>query len=258
MIHTWSEGPANLGMPETILLETIEKVRRHPWWKARASLAVGLLARHRVVPPARVADVGCGWGTNLDLLEERGYRATGLDISRPALEMIDRPNRTLVVADLNQEFPREARGSYDACLVLDVIEHLENDQAALARIAQLLVAKGICIVSVPALPQLFSVFDKIQGHRRRYLPESLRVAFRETGLNVQSMFWWGLWMVPVLRLARRNNEGDTNPARYAEFLRLPMWPGPQLMALAHAIEKPLAMNGWLPKGTSLFAVAQRL
>ena len=258
MIDTWSEGPANLGMPETILLETMENVRRHPWWKARASLAVALLERHRVLPPARVADIGCGWGTNLDLLERRGYRATGLDISRRALEMIDKPDRNLIVADLNQEFPRDSQGGYDACLVLDVIEHLEDDQAALARIAHLLIPKGTCIVSVPALPHLFSTFDKIQGHRRRYLPESLRTVFRETGLTLQTVFWWGLWMVPLRTLARRNTKSDADPSPYSAFLRLPMWPGPHLMALAHAIEKPLAMKGWLPKGTSLFALAKRL
>ena len=259
MITTWSQGPADASMPEELLVGLMDTVRRHPWWVARASLAADLLAKRGIAPPARVADVGCGWGTNLDLLERRGYRVTGLDISRRTLELLDNPNRHLVEANLNEEFPAAARGDYDACLVLDVIEHLDDDRAALARIAGLLVPGGVCIVSVPALPDLFSDFDKLQGHRRRYLPESLRAAFRETGLQVESLFWWGFWMTPILRLMRLKGRKEAEPERqsYADYLRLPAWPGPQLMRLAYALEQPFALKGWLPKGTSLFAIARR-
>ena len=54
------------------------------------------------MPSADVADVGCGWGVNLDALEEAGYTVRGLDISRQVLERIDRPSRRLIEADLNQ------------------------------------------------------------------------------------------------------------------------------------------------------------
>lgn len=259
MIETWSQGPADAGMPEALLVGLMETVHRHPWWRARASLAATLLAKRGILPPARVADVGCGWGTNLDLLEHRGYRVTGFDISRRALELIDNPSRNLVEADLNQEFPSHGRASYDACLVLDVIEHLNDDRGALARVAELLVPGGICIVSVPALPDLFSDYDQLQGHRRRYVPKTLREAFRDTGLQVESIFWWGFWMLPVLRSmrAKLGSRAGSELQTYADYLRLPPWPGPQLMTLAYAIEKPLAPRGWLPKGTSLFAVARR-
>jgi SAM-dependent methyltransferase len=259
MITTWSHGPPDEGMPEALLVEMMDQVRRHPWWRARASLAVAVLQKWNVRPPARVADVGCGWGTNLEALEEAEYRVTGLDVSRRVLELIDTTGRSLVEADLNQDFPAEALRRYDGCLLLDVIEHIDNDRQALERIAGLLVPRGLCLVSVPALPELFSDFDEVQGHRRRYTPASLRAAFTRTGLQVESVFWWGFWMLPVLRLMRLRfrTDGKTKVKTYADYLRLPAWPGPQLMSLTYSLEKLPALCGWLPKGTSLFAVARR-
>ena len=106
MISTWSQGAADGNMPEVLLTETLEKVRVHPWWQARARLALAALQKQGIAPPMTVADVGCGWGTNLDALEKTGYAAAGFDISRRILEMIDRPGRMLVEADLNQQIGR--------------------------------------------------------------------------------------------------------------------------------------------------------
>lgn len=78
---------------------------------------------------------------------------------------------------------------FDALLALDVIEHLDDDRGAVMRMASLLKPGGLAIISVPALPELFSDFDEVQGHRRRYVPETLRAAFQDTGLTVREIFW---------------------------------------------------------------------
>ena len=132
MIHHWSEGVADHNMTEDILVELGSLIHRHPWWRARARLTQELLRRLGVSPPARVLDVGCGWGITLEALEQTGYRATGTDISRMALERLDRPGRELVEMDLTKPLPVEAVGGYDAVLALDVIEHLDDDRAAVA------------------------------------------------------------------------------------------------------------------------------
>ena len=245
-------------MPESLLTETLSQVRRHPWWRARARLALAILRSRRIMPPARVLDVGCGWGVNLLALESGGYTAIGLDSSRQILERIDCPNRRLIEADLTQELP-EQRVLSDAMLVLDVIEHIDDDRGFLRRIAQLLLPGGVAVVSVPARPDLFSEFDRIQGHRRRYLPDSLRAAFVDSGLRVSQLFWWGAWMVPVLRRMRSVNRvvGGEHTETYMEYLRLPWWPLPLAMQLLYALEQPMAMSGKLVTGSSLFAIAER-
>ena len=175
MIEVWSSGNPDEAMDESILAELSRQVRRHPWWRARAALTRSLLKKRAVHTPARVLDAGCGWGSTLLMLENAGYHATGLDLSRRALHQLDaeRPGRRLIEADLSQNLPVSATPDFDAVLALDVIEHLDDDRAAVARLARLVRPGGWLILSVPALPQLFSEFDAIQGHRRRYMPASL-------------------------------------------------------------------------------------
>jgi SAM-dependent methyltransferase len=246
-------------MPEKLLVETYDRVRRHPWWLARAELALEVFHQAGFRPPGTILDVGCGWGVTLGVFEAAGYRATGLDISRRILELIDNPQRHLVEADLNQD-PPETRRLYDGILILDVLEHLDDDRGALSRVAKLARPGAIIVTSVPALLSLYSEFDDIQGHRRRYAPETLRAAFEGTGFGLKSVFWWGAWMVPVLRWTRRraDTKRGSEPARYSEYLRVPPWPAPLLMKLLYAREKRLALQQRLRTGTSLFAVGQRL
>jgi SAM-dependent methyltransferase len=234
-------------------------VNRHPWWRARAELTLSLLERLGVRPPSRVLDAGCGWGTTLDALEGRGYRAEGLDIARGALERLDRPGRTLIEADLTAPLPSGFE-PYDAVLALDVLEHLDDDQAAASRLGALArPGGGVVVVSVPARPDLFSEFDEVQGHRRRYEPDGLRATLAGAGLAVDRVFWWGSWMVPVLRRRkdrRRAEPGESAARAYARYLELPPWPGPMVLKLAFALERARALDGHLTTGTSLFAVAR--
>jgi 2-polyprenyl-3-methyl-5-hydroxy-6-metoxy-1,4-benzoquinol methylase len=262
MITTWSAGQPDDHMVEEILIEQAGLIRMHPWWRARAQLTLALLSRLGVYAPARVLDAGCGWGVNLAALEQRGYSAVGMDISRRALEMLDRERcgRGLVEADLSRSLP-DGLEPYDAVLALDVIEHLDDDRAAIERLGELTSPGGVVIVSVPALPEMFSEFDRIQGHRRRYLPETLRRSFAGTALVLEQIFWWGAWLVPVLHHQRRRPLQAAPrelPSRtYGRYLRLPPWPIPVVFRIAFALEQRPSLAGKLTTGTSLFAVARR-
>jgi 2-polyprenyl-3-methyl-5-hydroxy-6-metoxy-1,4-benzoquinol methylase len=282
MITEYSRGHADDNMAEEILVELAAMVRAHPWWQARTELTLALLRQRAIDPPARVLDVGCGWGVTLEALESRGYQVVGLDVSRRALEQLDRPGRTLVEADLTQPLPAGI-APFDVVLALDVLEHLDDDRQAVARLGQLVAPGGHVIVSVPALPEMFTEFDAIQGHRRRYLPETLQAAFLDTGLAVERTFWWGSWLVPVLSRQRartrtresrrlrldpahsslsrqrawtRIQTGVSATEAYRRYLQLPPWPLPHLLRAAFALEQGRTLRAKLRTGTSLFAVAR--
>jgi SAM-dependent methyltransferase len=259
MIATWSAGAPGAYLAAEELAEQCALVRRHPWWRARADLVLALLPQLGVRPPSRVLDAGTGWGVTFRALERRGYRVTGLDVSRPALELLERedPGRALVEADLTRP-PAETGEMYDAVLALDVIEHLDDDRAAVAALGRLAAPGGVVLVSVPALPDLYTEFDALQDHRRRYLPETLRGAFAGADLTLERVFWWGSWLVPLLKRqrARASNVG-TPSRRYNDYLRLPAWPGTLVLRALFAWEQGRALAGKAPTGTSLFAVARR-
>ena len=67
----------------------------------------------------------------------------------------------------------DPRSRFDTILYIDVLEHIEDDRAEIARAAKLLAPRGALIVLSPAFQQLFSDFDRSVGHFRRYTRASL-------------------------------------------------------------------------------------
>jgi SAM-dependent methyltransferase len=257
MIITWSQGAPEENMDEEILVQLSDIVARHPWWAARADIVLALLETLNIRPPASILEAGCGWGTNLQVLEAAGFRVTGLDISRRALDRLDRPDRQLIEADLSQGLP-SALPTYDCVLALDVIEHIDDDRQAMRELSRLSVPGGRLIVSVPALPELYSEFDEVQGHRRRYTAESLRSCLEEAKLEVHDVLWWGQWMVRPLaarKSHRRRRAGDTSVDIYKRYLALPPWPAPWAMRTMFRIDRRRTLRRRNATGTSLIAVA---
>lgn len=259
MIVSWSPTAPPASMPESILLETGDIVRHHPWWEARAALTIRLLQGMGIRPGARVLDAGCGWGVTLEALERHEYHVTGLDGNRLALEKLDRPDRLLVQADLGK--PLAPLGEpFDAVLGLDVIEHIDEDRVAVANLAALTRVGGVAILSVPALPYLYSEFDQVQGHRRRYQPDTLREAFGGSGLRLERILWWGASMVVPFWFGRRRRRRKTGtPADlYRQYLALPRQPMLGILRVMLALDNALTVRKAAPIGTSLFAIARRL
>ena len=257
MITSWSSSTRETNMNEEILIALRDIVSRHPWWAARAKLILALLARLRLLPPASVLEAGCGWGTNLEALEAAGYKVTGLDVSRKILDQLDRPHRQLIEADLSRPMPGSLP-TYDCVLARDVIEHIDDDHQAAWELGRLLNPGGRAVFSVPALPELYSEFDEVQGHRRRYTAQSLRTCLEEANLVVEDMLWWGQWMVQLLKTRkghRRGRSGDTEVDVYRRYLSLPPWPIPWGMKIMFALDRRRTLRRQNVTGTSLIAIA---
>ncbi|MGH7116798.1 MAG: methyltransferase domain-containing protein, partial [Stellaceae bacterium] len=248
MIICWSRGVAAENMDEDILVELRDLVARHPWWTARARLFLSLLGGIGYRSPCQIIEAGCGWGTNLAALEKAGYIMTGLDVSRSALARLDRLGRTLIEADLSKDLPPNTP-EYDVALAPDVIEHIDDDRGAVRRLAQLTKPGGHVIISVPALPELFSQFDQVQGHRRRYTPESLRNVIAAGGLEIVQILWWGQWMIPLLATRRANTRALSSVQVYKRQLSLPPWPGVWFLRLMFLVDHGRTLQGRNVKGT---------
>lgn len=260
MILTWSSGIPTENMDEEILVGLSDTIARHPWWTARTDLVLAMLEELRILPRASILEAGCGWGINLRALEAAGYEVTGLDVSRRALERLDQPDRLLIEADLSLRLP-DNLPSYDCVLALDVVEHIDEDSEALRELGRLLKPGGRAIVSVPSLPDLYSEFDAIQGHRRRYTAQSLHACLEGAGFAVENILWWGQWMVKPLRARKRRSRsrpGDTRVDVYRRYLALPPWPGTWVMRIMFRIDRWRTLRHRNITGTSLIAVATPL
>ena len=150
-------------------------------------------------PGSRVLNVGAGQGSFSRLLEARGFTVTSAEASAKAVEVLRRCTAGKVVEADAAALPF-ADGTFDAVVLGEVLEHLDDDVAALREARRVLRAGGVIAASVPRNPAWFSSSDRWAGHVRRYTREALLEAFREADLTVEHCVGWGF---PVSALYHR-------------------------------------------------------
>lgn len=150
-------------------------------------------------PGPVVLDVGAGSGTFSKLLSTRGFEVTSTDVSGDALEVLRaRLPGPVVRADATALPFLDA--SFDAVILGEVLEHVEDDSTALSEAARVLRPTGVLAVSVPRNPAWFSGSDHWAGHFRRYTREELVGRAESAGFANVSCKPWGF---PISALYHR-------------------------------------------------------
>ena len=113
-----------------------------------------------------ILNVGCGTGEDLEIISKFG-KTIAMDISKETLSKVVQSDTIQLIRGDAENLPfRE--DVFDIVLMLDVIEHLENDEKSVQQVFTVMNGGGHLIISVPAIPLLFSGHDVGLGHLRRY------------------------------------------------------------------------------------------
>jgi SAM-dependent methyltransferase len=157
---------------------------RHPWEAARADFLIELLRTHGLLlPPRRWLDVGAGDGWLAFELAEAagpGHELLCWDINYDQATLGDLTSRLRGV-DFTAAEPA---GRFDVLLLLDVLEHVEDDTGFLRGLVRdHLAPDGYVLVTVPAWQSLFSAHDAALRHYRRYSPRDARRLLAESELT---------------------------------------------------------------------------
>jgi 2-polyprenyl-3-methyl-5-hydroxy-6-metoxy-1,4-benzoquinol methylase len=150
----------------------------------------------------KVADIGCGHGIlQAQLGSSLGWIVDGYDLNHTALSSSMATNHPIHLYNIHDRVDH-LKGSYDVICLFDVIEHIENEQEFLDSVKFHLKPDGILVLNVPAVPWLYSKYDRVQGHFRRYTLNSLKQTLQLSGFSQVLQSYWGITYVPLL-LARK-------------------------------------------------------
>ena len=101
---------------------------------------------------------------------------------------------------------------YSSIVSLNVIEHLENDGAALRGALDALAPGGYFVAFTPAFPILMSRFDKAVGHHRRYTKRTARALLEDNGFDIVIIKYvnsvgWFAWLIGmrILKITPRDS-----------------------------------------------------
>jgi SAM-dependent methyltransferase len=181
----------------------LSRLRLHLAWRLDRSQEMPDVITRRLAPGASIVDIGCGDGAQMQILSQRGFRMTG----------VERDTRTVslecggegdgegagpqVFEGSAEALPAQLRrGSFDAVMFKQVLEHLVDPVAALRRAAELLAPGGVLFCEVPnaecAMARRSGLSWKhmdVPRHLSFFGADTLRAAAERAGLVFESLFF---------------------------------------------------------------------
>jgi SAM-dependent methyltransferase len=242
---------------DAAVFEELAELEPTSFWFRGRSRVIGWALR-RYFPEARsFLEVGCGTGYTLaalraarSTLELAGgdVHAEGLAVARrrlPGVPLFRIDARTLPFSD-----------AYDVVGAFDVVEHVPEDEQALAALAHAARPGGGVILTVPQHPWLWSPVDEAAHHQRRYTRRELVGKIRGAGLEPVRVTSFMSLLLPVMAAARKRAASADEYDFRSEF-GLPTAVDRSLEAVV-SVERALLRAGVsFPAGGSLLAVARR-
>ena len=178
--------------------------KRHPWEKARAKIIRFLIQKYNS-SCTHILDVGSGDAFVLSYLCSHKigdlYIAVDTAYSKNIIESLTLTNNCSI--NYVQELPESISPRSNCVLLLDVLEHCENDSEILNQLHnEALTQSPIFFITVPAFQCLFSKHDKLLGHYRRYNTKTIRQLCKRSGYDIVSSgyFFTSLFLIRAIQL----------------------------------------------------------
>jgi SAM-dependent methyltransferase len=188
------------------------------WFRSRSRLIEHYVKRY-VPRDGSLLEIGCGTGYVLSGIHRAfpGLRLSGSELHVEGLAFAQRrvPEARFFQADARR---LPFRGAFDAIGAFDVLEHIEDDGAVLAGLHRALRPGGTLLLTVPQHPALWSDFDAISGHVRRYTRAELVQKVDRAGFEVLHSSSFMSILLPAIAvsrfLARRRGANDDPMREY--------------------------------------------
>jgi SAM-dependent methyltransferase len=229
--------------------------KKHWWFVTKKEIVLDTINIYlRKSGDIKVLDIGCGSGLMLNALENIG-QPFGMDMSDEAINFSKEIFRGRVEKGiLPDQIPYE-EDFFDLITALDVIEHVDRDIDSLKAIRSRLVSGGKAVITVPAYMFLWSSFDELNEHKRRYTLSELNSKLVQAGFTVEKISYFNTLLFPAVFVVRMLNNLLKRDG--ASDVDMPSRPLNYILEKIFGIEKYLLRFVRLPFGVSVLAVVRK-
>ena len=182
---------------------------RHFWFKGRQDLIKRFIPNEKI----KILDVGCASGGNLKSLDPK-HDLYGIDLSKEAIKTAkERDLKNVFVANA-ENFPFKDN-EFDLIICSDLLEHVKDDQIVLNEIYRVLKKDGKAVIGVPAFNSLWTEFDEINQHYRRYTRKRFKSIIKNTDFKIKRFSYWNFSIfLPVFFIRSLKRIGIFKTERY--------------------------------------------
>jgi SAM-dependent methyltransferase len=239
-------------MERIVYQQMAELDDRHWWYRARRQIIADLIRREAQLPPgAQILEIGCGTGHNLSMLAGFGH-VDALEFDDEARELSEKRLGRKVMSSPLPELSGVPDRHYDLIGTFDVIEHIDDDRAALASIASKLKPGGKFVMTVPAHQWMWSAHDVVNHHKRRYSKIGLKRLIEGSPMRLVKIGYFNSLLFP---LAVAERAASKLRGKEDADVKLPHAAVNAALEKVFEAERYLVGRLPLPPGLSLFAVA---
>lgn len=173
------------------------RIEADSWWfQYRAKVITGLMGRY-YNKEIRTVDIGGGNGYTTAVAKQKGFCMELLEPSERACRNAGKRGIDVHAGMLTAEYPCDEE--YGQVLLLDVLEHIEDDDGFLGLLYRKISRGGHCLITVPAYMALWSSEDDYANHYRRYTEKELRKKAEQKGFDVvYAGYFMQFLVLPVL------------------------------------------------------------
>ncbi len=169
----------------------------HWWFSGRRAIISEIVRRFGHLPDRpRLLEAGCGSGGNLAVLSQFGALDAFEFDAEAGQRAAERSGLEIPFGALPDAVPFDGT-RYDLIGLFDVLEHIEDDEAALRALKDRLNGSGRIVVTVPAFQWLWSQHDVRHHHFRRYSKARMARVAERAGLQVERAFYFNTLLFPV-------------------------------------------------------------
>jgi len=229
--------------------------KKHWWFTSKKEIILDTIARYtNLKQESAILDIGCGSGLMLNALEEIG-NTSGMDMSDDAIQFSQEICKGPIKKGFLPNNVPYPENQFDLITALDVIEHIDDDVQSLRTIRSLLTQNGTAIITVPAYMFLWSHFDELNEHKRRYTLPELKDKLKLADLRIEKISYYNTLLFPIAYMVRKLNNLLGRDG--ASDIDMPGKTVNTILTKIFSSEKSLLRFCNLPFGVSILAVVKK-